>query len=371
MSDQRLWSLKVLAVVILCCAGLAFLIVVLLGAGTLLEDSLLNEPMALVDQALQWTASAASSDRFWSVLGTTGTLAGVAVAVYAVRKQRLDEAVRDLNPSQPLPEPLAGLKPGDSGPIQAPGEQETPVNVVKRALAATDPDEAIKLFQHAAQMTPIYLPAWSNLAAALYNAKRYPEALPVAKKLSELSPSYAPYLNILAKTLRALRRRKEALKLAIEASELPSASGNVWHTLGLLFGDVHHDLSAANALAKAIELAPGNADARRDYADMLVRIERFEDALRAYNEYLATNRGQHDFRVMVRKASVLMHLQRYDDALAAVAAAKKENPTFGHADKIRAAILRAQGKKAEARAALHDGKVLERARTSVASVKVR
>jgi len=77
------------------------------------------------------------------------------------------------------------------------------------------------------------------------------------------------------------------------------------------------------------------------------------------------------FRVMVKRARALLALKEYDEALKAVAAALKVNPTFGHALQTQADILKAQGKTAEAHEVRREGKRLEHARTSVASVKLR
>jgi len=101
-------------------------------------------------------------------------------------------------------------------------------------------------------------------------------------------------LTLYAKALRALGRRKEAVKLAQDACEMPTASANTWHMLGLLYGDLGQDLAASKALEKAVSLATGNAEAKRDLSDVLVRLKRYDAAVKAYDSYLASPRGGSD-----------------------------------------------------------------------------
>lgn len=375
MSDRRTLMLKILAITPFSLTILAFVAVIALGAGSGAADTPVGLLVGVLLFLVNWLGLVLISGTFWGAAGTVTTLLGILASVYLAHKQRVEAAIRDLNPSQPLKEVEAsgtvGRKPGDSGPSPVSVGQPSASELLDQALAQTNSDEAIRLMQQATKLAPLYVTAWSNLTAALFNAKRYQEALEAAKRLYKLSPNQAPYLTVYAKILRALGRRKEALKLAQDASEMPTASANTWHTLGLLYGDMRQDLAASKALEKAVSLALGNAEAKRDLGDVLVRLKRYDAAIKAYDSYLSGPRGASDFRVMVKKARVLLALKEYGEALKAIADALKVNPTFGHALQAQADILKAQGKTIEARKVRREGKKLEHARTSVASVKLR
>jgi predicted Zn-dependent protease len=369
MRDKRAFGWVMFALGILTLGGLGLVVAVALGSAEASGNTGSDQLVQLLHQSVAWSGGAFQSETFWSALGTIATMTGLLLAYAKVRSQGENNIVRQLIPSEPIePEELVGVKPGDSGVNPAPGEAETPASLVRRGLSESEPGKALELFRYATTLKPAYAPAWFNLAAALYNRKRYAEALPVADQLNTIAQNNSPYMNLRAKILRALGRRKEALALAIRASQQPGAAGNVWHTLGVLHGDFRQYEVAATALKKSLEGAPGRAETWRDYGDVLDHLKQYEQALAAYVQCLKLR--PRDFRVMVKRARVLLGMRRYPEALSAVEAALQVQPTFGAAERVHADVLKRMGKRSEAKAARSLARKLDRAQGTVAAIEV-
>jgi tetratricopeptide (TPR) repeat protein len=132
----------------------------------------------------------------------------------------------------------------------------------RTALAAKNYDEAIRLFQEAAEKDPTQHVIYANLADAYSQTKKYDDSAASYRKAIELKPDEAAYYNNLGIALGNGGKIDEATQALQKAAELnPAGAGQSYYNLGAVLTNRGRTKEAAEAFKKAIEFNPQMASA--------------------------------------------------------------------------------------------------------------
>lgn len=196
-------------------------------------------------------------------------LRGLAAITYDLGQ--MDEAlghltrVADLDPADPRPLRLIGL-------IRADGGNPEPAEAAYRAALARDPAPDLT-----AELR-------SELAQALLQQKKYPEAVAVLDAAREAAGGAEPadLLLIRAECLRGLGRAPEAAALVDRGIEADPEGGRLYRLRGQLLMDRDQPAEAATALEKALALIPGHYQTQFLLAQAYAAAGRKADADQAF-----------------------------------------------------------------------------------------
>jgi tetratricopeptide (TPR) repeat protein len=200
--------------------------------------------------------------------------------------------------------------------------------------AAGQGDAAVIALQHALKLNPEVPDAWRALA----------DHLTVAGDTAGADAAYAQQIRYSAKDPRLVQAA-----IALHDNNIPEAEALLrphlkQHPTDVaairMFAEVAARLEryqdAQNLLERCLELAPGFAAARRNYATVLHRQYKDEQALQQVDQLLATDAEDPTYRNL--KAAVLGALGRYDESIELYGSVLERYPTqekvwlnYGHA----------------------------------------
>ncbi|PYR84589.1 MAG: hypothetical protein DMG18_09055 [Acidobacteria bacterium] len=132
----------------------------------------------------------------------------------------------------------------------------------RTAMISKNYDEAIRLFQEAAEKDPTQHVIYANLADAYSQTKKYDDAAKAYNKAIELKPDEAAYYNNLGIVQGSAGKIDDATKALQKAAELnPPGAGQSYYNLGAVLTNRGRSKEAADAFKKAIEYNPQMAQA--------------------------------------------------------------------------------------------------------------
>lgn len=193
-------------------------------------------------------------------------------------------------------------------------------------------EEAATAYQRCVQLAPHDQVSRLAYAKVLHRLHRYAECLAQLEAVVQLQPRHREALQLLLQTATTLRR-PHVMLAAIERLLEIEADPNLWfrkaRTLEMLFRE-------------------------REALEALAECERLSAAQSASNA-----RGQLSPLFYAVRARLLMKLDRYQDALAAVQEATKRSPQYAYAFYLRADIHWRMGRTEEALADLNIAEQLQ------------
>jgi len=132
---------------------------------------------------------------------------------------------------------------------------------------------------------------WNQLGLALYNLRRYEQAVEAFQKALAREPGNATYAGNIVDSLRQVGRAEEAVTeaerwLAQEERQEPNAY--FWNQLGLALYNLRRYEQAVEAFQKALAREPGNATYAGNIVDSLCQAGQAEEAV-AFCEQWLTN----------------------------------------------------------------------------------
>src|SRR5262245_26954714 len=196
-----------------------------------------------------------------------GETAGDAIFVSDGRDSTANFDMRNA-PATPPPTPVA---PADRAAAADPKKAEAAKKADEEmrasytaglaALNAKNYDEAIKLFQAAAEKDQTQPAIFGNLGLALSNAKKYDDAAEAFRKSIALKPEDPAMHSLLSLALANGGKVEDAEKEAQEAGRLdPAMAGQSYYNLGVIFTNRGKMKEAVTEFTKAIEIDPKNAE---------------------------------------------------------------------------------------------------------------
>jgi len=178
-------------------------------------------------------------------------------------------------------------------------------------MARTDPDAALKAFQHATRLNPALLASWKGQLALLVKQGNHAAANQIRPQLERVGQLPRPLLAVMdlvsqGKLIRAEDLCRQFLQKAPKNIEGMRLLADIGVKLGVLD-------DAEFLLESAVLFAPEHAQARIDYIEVLRKRQRFETALAEAGKLLATNPTNSQFQSVY--AIVCMQTGDYEKAL--------------------------------------------------------
>jgi tetratricopeptide (TPR) repeat protein len=177
--------------------------------------------------------------------------------------------------------------------------------------------EAEKAYQKVLDLDPYHEDALTGLAIVYADAGDSKRSSELLKRLTDKNPS--------ARTLMALASQYEQMR-----------------SFGL----------AAETLGRALELQPENADVKRAYAQNLLLADKYDEALKMYTELAKDD--QKDWQSQLRISQIYLQRKDYGKAREAAEKARTIEPRNLEVQYHEVSILEAEGKAAEAIAAMKE-----------------
>jgi serine/threonine-protein kinase len=142
---------------------------------------------------------------------------------------------------------------------------------------------AIEEHERVGEWSPEHLAVpWSNLANALNNMRKFPEAEAAARKAIELKPDYSIAWAHLARARGGQGRRDEAFEHYEKAVELDPENHLAWRSLGIALLRSNCLEEAASAFRSSVAANPGYAQAWLNLGNTLRSLGDLDGAEEAY-----------------------------------------------------------------------------------------
>ena len=175
--------------------------------------------------------------------------------------------------------------------------------------------DQLTFFQHVVALNPSAVGAHLNLAQALIDEGRLEEAAAAGRVAVAQDPdAYDPRIN-LAIALAELGRFDEAEAHLRRALEIAPAESAPHANLGVLLSRRGEQTAAEHHLRRALELSPRDQDVLRNLAKLLTTAEQLEEALARYDRLLEL--GARDAATHTARGNLLIRLGRRGEALRA------------------------------------------------------
>jgi tetratricopeptide (TPR) repeat protein len=197
---------------------------------------------------------------------------------------------------------------------------------------------------------------WLQEGIALYNLKRYEEALTAFEQTIRLYPNYAVAYGGKGNTLRNLKRYEEALTAYEQAVQLDPNFAYAYYNKGTALRNLKRYEEALAAYGQAILLNPNYADAYNNKGNTLYELKRYEEALTAYEQVIHLDPNSAD--AYNNKGATLRNLKRYEEALTAFEQAIHFDPNCVLAYHNKSTTLQTLGRSKEAQQALEKARQL-------------
>ena len=147
-------------------------------------------------------------------------------------------------------------------------------------------DEAIPHFERAIALRPDTASAYGNLGRALLANGRFADAVPRLEKALALSGESAGLHNLCGDALVELGRIDDAIRHFEQAAAIDPANLEAQANLGRAYAAQQHFDQAVPHLEKAVALAPQAADLHSTLGEVLLKLDRPQDALAEWRRAL-------------------------------------------------------------------------------------
>ncbi len=142
----------------------------------------------------------------------------------------------------------------------------------------------IRAFLTALQTPKKSAQEWLKEGNALYNLKRYEEAIAAYDQAIRLNPNYALAYNNKGIALKNLKRHEEAIAASDQAIRIDPSYAPAYHNKGNALADLKRYEEAIAAYDQAIRLNPNYALAYNNKGNALYELKRYEEAIGAYEQ---------------------------------------------------------------------------------------
>jgi tetratricopeptide (TPR) repeat protein len=151
------------------------------------------------------------------------------------------------------------------------------------------PADAVASFRRAMTLNPDDNAAVAYFGQALNTTRQFDEALDLMRKMRAAKRADPRFARVEADALRGKGQVVEgaAVLRALADAQPPSAAA--FQALGEYWAAAGRYVEAAEVLGRAVQAFPGDTDVRFQYAAMLERQKRTDDAEKAFREVLASD----------------------------------------------------------------------------------
>lgn len=199
----------------------------------------------------------------------------------------------------------------------------------------------------AVQAAPGLPERWRALAEVQDAVRDYPAALASVGRALELAPLDPANLRVQAQVLGALGRRDAELAVWDRLVAMAPDDPELRTRRGAILSLLERHPEALADLDQAIAVVPGDPDARFWRAATYRNLERYADEVADLEVVLQTP-TEMDFWYRLLRAQALRDLERFDDALVALAGLVADQPDYAAGYDLQGDILQQTGRYPEA-----------------------
>ena len=205
--------------------------------------------------------------------------------------------------------------------------------------------KAIEQYQKIAELSPKDTDTWLMLGRLQKIASNSVESEKAYKKVLEQEPENEDALTGLAMVYVDLGNNKAASDLLRRVAE-KSPSLRTLTALAGAYEQMHDYPLAAETLKKTLEIAPGNIEIKRAYAEDLLRSDKLAEALQTYQEVVAED--PRDAQSYLRMSQIYRQQRDFAKAHEAAGKAKAIDPANMEVQYNEVNLLDAEGKTSQA-----------------------
>jgi len=145
-------------------------------------------------------------------------------------------------------------------------------------------DKAIKCFDKAIELNPLFELPWLNKASIFFRLKNYEKALECANKALELSPRWVDALRLKGMSLINLKRNREAAEVLEKAVKINPEDWSSWDNLGRALLNLGKYKEALECFEKALKINPNNSELYYLKRLALAQLERIDSSDNTLNK---------------------------------------------------------------------------------------
>jgi tetratricopeptide (TPR) repeat protein len=199
------------------------------------------------------------------------------------------------------------------------------------------PQRSVELFRRAIKLDAKIPAVHRNLGMALFEMKRFTEALASYDRAITLKPDYAECYNSRGLALRELKQAAEALVAYDKAIAVRSDFAEAHLNRGITLQDLQQPIEALAAYDKSIALKPYLPEAHYGRGCVLEQLRRPAEALAAYEKAIALKPVFAEAHTS--RGNILQEMRRLEEALASHDQAIALRPDFAEAHNNRSIAL--------------------------------
>jgi tetratricopeptide (TPR) repeat protein len=199
------------------------------------------------------------------------------------------------------------------------------------------PERAVELFRKAIKLNGKIPAVHRNLGMALFELKRFRDALASYDRAISLKPDYADCYNSRGLALQELKRPADALIAYDKAITLRPNFVEAYFNRGLVLESVQKPLEAVAAYDKALALRPNFPEAHHRRGRVLETLNQAAEALASYDRVIALKPAFAE--AYTDRGNILQEMRLLDEALASHDHALALRPDFAEAYNNRSIAL--------------------------------
>lgn len=166
---------------------------------------------------------------------------------------------------------------------------------------------------------------WLNRSVALWQLRRYPEALYSAQYATLRNPRSVAARYNQGIVLTSMNQPKDAAEAYNQAAKLEPSNPNLWLAAGTSLKQAGQYADALIAFDRALRLNANLFNAWYAKGEVLKTLKRYDEALLAFNQ--ASSLNGNDANAIAQQGAVLLKTDRVNEALTLFNAALKVNPS--------------------------------------------
>jgi protein O-GlcNAc transferase len=174
-------------------------------------------------------------------------------------------------------------------------------------------DRAVAAFNETVRLNPNNAAAFNNLGVVLCETGRFDEGVAAYRRVVQLQPAYADAHYNLGLAFARIGQTEQAIEALQRAIELRPQFADPYLHLGVAYRQSGALDKARGAFEQAVRLNPASP-AHKELAQLHAAAKNHAAALRAFDAALRVQ--PNDAPTWIKRASTLVELGRYDDAVA-------------------------------------------------------
>ncbi|HEU0141799.1 MAG TPA: tetratricopeptide repeat protein [Bryobacteraceae bacterium] len=340
--------------------GLQYAVSLLKAGTTLMEAGLVGEAQEAFRKSVHIHPSAAAFEK----LAEATELQNDAAAAAPMYTSAAQIALSDGDAAHALELVNKALESG-AGKVSALGVKAQVLHNLGRY------EEAVQAAGEALALDPDSIPALLWKSFALGELKDWENALQACQHILSLQPGMLAASLNMARVVYELGRKEEAAQIVEDAvKDTPGVPDGAYAGLAAIYVELNEADKAIAAAGKALEINPNNLQALTSKTMAMLSQERLEESLPQLDRMAELATENRD-TILYTRGIVLEGLERLEESIASLRAAREYNPSRTDVLERLAKLLARTGDTPEAIEIIDQLLVLEPERTDILAEKAR